>query len=180
MIFPKLCAILYFMKILYDQSAIMAEVKRVGAEITRDYAGKQPLVIGILKGSFVFMADLLRRTDLPCQVEFMQAKSYGSDTVSSGVVRIVKDVDQDIEGRDVLVVEDILDTGNTLNSVCEILRSRKPASLKVCVFLDKKISRKTPLEADYACFEVGEEFVVGYGLDYAEKYRNLPYVGVLN
>jgi hypoxanthine phosphoribosyltransferase len=166
-------------KILYSAEQIAEAVARTGAEITRDYKGKTPLVVGILKGSFVFMADLVRCVDLPCEIEFMAAQSYGRGTTSSGVVRITKDIDTDIAGRDVIIVEDILDTGNTLNSVCEVLRARNPASLRLCVFLDKKIARKVPLEADYACFEVGNEFVIGYGLDYAEKYRNLKDLKVL-
>jgi hypoxanthine phosphoribosyltransferase len=166
-------------KILYSQAEIAEAVNRVASEISRDYAGKTPLFIGVLKGSFVFMADLVRAVDLPCRVDFMVVKSYGQGTVSSGYVRIVKDIDEVIEGRDVIVVEDILETANTLQSVCEVLRARNPASLRVCVFLDKKINRKVQIEADYVCFDVKDEFVVGYGLDYAEKYRNLPYLGVL-
>jgi len=166
-------------KILFDKTAIAKAVKRVGAEISHDYTGKTPLFVGILKGSFMFMADLVREVDLPCQMEFMAAKSYGDSAVSSGVVRITKDIDADIEGRDVIIVEDILDTANTLGSVCEVLRQRNPASLKICVFLDKKVDRKIPVEADYVCFDIENEFVVGYGLDYAEKYRNLPYLGTL-
>jgi hypoxanthine phosphoribosyltransferase len=166
-------------KVLFSREDIAREVGRVAAEITRDYQGKKPLFIGVLKGSFVFMADLIREVDLPCRVDFITAKSYGESTVSSGFVRIVNDVDEIIEGRDVIVVEDILETANTLSNVCEILRSRKPASLRVCTFLDKDDCRKIPFTADYVCFSVENEFVVGYGLDYAEKYRNLPYLGVL-
>jgi hypoxanthine phosphoribosyltransferase len=172
-------------KILYTKEEIAKEVKRVGEEITRDYeetveaTGRKPLLIGILKGSFMFMADLVREIDIACKVEFMSAKSYGQGTASSGFVQIVKDVDSTIEGRDVIIVEDILDTGNTLNELCGLLRSRKPASLKVCVFLDKPSGRKVPFKADYTCFEIENEFVVGYGLDYAERYRNLPELRVL-
>jgi hypoxanthine phosphoribosyltransferase len=166
-------------RVLYSQEDIAREVARVGAEITRDYAGKKPLFIGILKGSFMFTADLIRAVDLPCRVDFITAKSYGENTVSSGFVRIVNDVDEDVEGRDVIVIEDILETANTLANVCEILRSRRPASLKVCTFLDKDVDRKIPFAPDYCCFSIEDEFVVGYGLDYAEKYRNLPYLGVL-
>lgn len=169
-------------KVLYSQYSkekIAEAVKRVGAEITRDYTGKSPLIIGILKGSFIFMADLIREIDLLCQVDFMVVKSYGGGTVSSGLVRIVKDVDMDIKDRDVIIVEDILDTAATLQSVCDVLRARKPRSLKICVFLNKKTRRKILLDADYECFEIENEFVVGYGLDYAEKYRNLPYLAVL-
>ena len=169
-------------KILYSQFSkeqIAKEVKRVGAEITRDYAGKRPLIVCILKGAFMFAADLIREIDLSCKVDFMVVKSYGSGTVSSGFVQIVKDIDMSIEGKDVIIVEDILDTANTLHSVCGELLARNPNSLKVCVFLNKKTSRKLPFDADYECFEIQDEFVVGYGLDYAEKYRNLPYLAVL-
>ncbi|MCL2070925.1 MAG: hypoxanthine phosphoribosyltransferase [Oscillospiraceae bacterium] len=169
-------------KLLYNQHSkaqIAEAVKRVGAEITNDYAGKNPLIIGILKGSFIFMADLVREIDLSCQVDFMVVKSYGGGTVSSGYVRIVKDIDTVIEDRDVIIVEDILDTANTLQNVCDVLLSRKPRSLKVCVFLNKRKNRKIQFDADYECFEIEDEFVVGYGLDYAEKYRNLPYLAVL-
>jgi hypoxanthine phosphoribosyltransferase len=166
-------------QILFTHEQIAEQVKRVGAEITRDYQGKKPLFIGILKGSFVFMADLVRAVDLPCRIDFLSAKSYGEGTVSSGFVRIVKDIDEVVEGRDVIVVEDILDTANTLSSVCEVLQARKPASLKICTFLEKDVSRKIALVPDYYCFRVENEFVVGYGLDYAEKYRNLPYLGMI-
>ncbi|MCL1903903.1 MAG: hypoxanthine phosphoribosyltransferase [Oscillospiraceae bacterium] len=164
----------------YSKEKISEAVKRVGAEITRDYAGKKPLIIGVLKGSFIFMADLVREIDLSCQIDFMVVKSYGGGTVSSGYVNIVKDVDMDIRDRDVIIVEDILDTAGTLQSVCDALSSRNPRSLKVCVFLNKRNKRKIQFDADYECFEIEDEFVVGYGLDYAEKYRNLPYLAVLN
>jgi len=166
-------------RILYTPEQIAEAIKRVGAEITRDYQGKKPLFIGVLKGSFVFLSDLIRAVDLPCRIDFLSAKSYGESTVSSGFVRIIKDIDEVVEGRDVIVVEDILDTANTLSSICEILLARKPASLKICTFLEKDIARKITLVPDYYCFRVENEFVVGYGLDYAEKYRNLPYLGVI-
>ncbi|MCL1832372.1 MAG: hypoxanthine phosphoribosyltransferase [Oscillospiraceae bacterium] len=167
-------------EVLYSQSQIAEAVKRLGEEITRDYEGLEPLFVGVLKGSFVFMADLIRAVDLPSRVDFITAKSYGENTVSSGFVRIVNDVEEVIEGRHVIVVEDILETGNTLSSVCEVLRSRNPASLKVCAFLDKEFNRKIQFYADYHCFTLEEDsFVIGYGLDYAERYRNLPYLGVL-
>ncbi|MCL1866715.1 MAG: hypoxanthine phosphoribosyltransferase [Oscillospiraceae bacterium] len=166
--------------VLYNESQIAEAVRRVGAEITRDYAGKNPLFIGILKGSFMFMADLVRRVELPCEVDFMVAKSYGDSKESSGIVQIVKDIGADIFERDVIIVEDILDTGRTLCSIREVLQTRSPSSIKICVFLDKKTARKSPVTADYVCFEVADEFVVGYGLDYAEKYRNLPDLRSLN
>ena len=166
---------------LYSAEEIAAQVARVAAEITVDYkdAERRPLFVGVLKGAFVFMADLVRQVELPCRLDFMMAQSYGLGTVSSGYVRIVKDIETVIENRDVILVEDILDTANTLSHLCEILCARKPKSLKVCVFLDKKANRKIPFEADYSCFEIDDGFVVGYGLDYAEKYRNLPYLGVI-
>jgi len=173
-------------KILYTKEEIAAQVKRVGQEITRDYAeivettGRKPLMIGILKGSFMFMADLVREIDLACKVEFMSAKSYGQSTVSAGFVQVTKDISTVIEGRDIIIVEDILDTGNTLHELCGLLQARNPSSLKVCVFLDKKVDRKIPFQPDYACFEIENEFVVGYGLDYAERYRNLPDLRVLS
>jgi len=166
-------------RIIYTSEQIAEQVKRVGAEITRDYQGKKPVFIGVLKGSFVFMSDLVRAVDLPCRIDFLSAKSYGEGTVSSGFVRIIKDIDEVIEGRDVIIVEDILDTANTLSSVCEILQSRNPASLKICTFLEKDVARKISLVPDYFCFRVENEFVVGYGLDYAEKYRNLPYLAAI-
>jgi hypoxanthine phosphoribosyltransferase len=173
-------------KILFTKEEIAAQVRRVGQQITADYTetvertGRKPLMIAILKGSFMFMADLVREIDLACKVEFMSAKSYGQSTVSAGVVRIVKDVDTVLEGRDIIIVEDILDSGNTLNELCGLLRARNPASLKVCVFLDKKVDRRIPFEPDYKCFEIEDEFVVGYGLDYAERYRNLPDLRILD
>ncbi|MDR0196761.1 MAG: hypoxanthine phosphoribosyltransferase [Oscillospiraceae bacterium] len=168
-------------RILLDEAAISAAVKRVGAQISADYAAraKPPVIIGVLKGSFVFLADLIRTLTVPCEIDFLTAKSYGQNSHSSGVVQIVKDIDADITGRDVIITEDILESANTLRSVCEILRSRSPASLKVCVFLDKNVKREAPFEADYKCFDIGDEFVVGYGLDYAEKYRYLPYLAAI-
>ncbi|MCL2633657.1 MAG: hypoxanthine phosphoribosyltransferase [Oscillospiraceae bacterium] len=166
-------------RILYDQATIASAVKRVGAIISEEYRDKNPLLIGVLKGSFIFMADLVRVLDIPCEMEFMVAKSYGQRTQSSGVVEILKDINTDINGRDVIIIEDILDTANTLFSITEVLKARNPASIKICVFLDKNIERKVPVTADYKCFDIENEFVVGYGLDYAEKYRNLPYLGVL-
>jgi hypoxanthine phosphoribosyltransferase len=166
-------------RVLFDEAAINQAVKRIGAEISEEYKGKNPLLIGILKGSFVFLADLARAVTIPCEIDFISARSYGQQTKSSGIVEILKDIDTDISGRDVIVVEDILESANTLYSICEILKSREPASIKICIFLNKKIERKFPLEADYKCFDIENDFVVGYGLDYAEKYRNLPYIGIL-
>ncbi len=151
----------------------------MGAEIRRDYAGKEPVLVSILRGSFMFTADLMRALDLPCKVDFMAASSYGSGTSSSGQVKLIKDLVEDIEGKDVLVLEDILDSGNTLSSLLELLKERKPASIKLCVLLDKPERREKPVAVHYTGFSIPDAFVVGYGLDYDEKYRNLPYIGIL-
>ena len=138
-----------------------------------------PVLFSVLRGSYIFMADLTRCIDLPCTVDFMAVSSYGKGTTSSGQVNIIKDLSDSVEGKDVLVVEDILDTGNTLSYLLEILKARNVASLKLCTLLDKPDRRKKPIKADYTGFTIPDAFVVGYGLDYAEKYRNLPYIGVL-
>ena len=166
--------------ILFSEEQIAEAVKALGKRITADHAGKSPVIIGILKGSFIFMSDLVRNIDLDCELDFMIAKSYGNAAVSSGKVRVLKDIDTDIAGRDVIIVEDILDTARTLAAVKEILMERNPASIQICTLLDKVTTKKvSDLRADYKCFDVGDEFVVGYGLDYAERYRNLKYIGVL-
>ena len=152
---------------------------RLGAQITRDYAGKNLLVVGILKGSVLFMADLIREIQLPCKLDFLAVSSYGGDTRSSGVVKIVKDIDIELENYDVLLVEDILDSGRTLSYVCDMLRTRHPASIRVATLLDKPERRVVDLKADYVGTSVPDEFVVGYGLDYCQQYRNVPYIGVL-
>lgn len=168
-------------EILFTEEELEARVKELGAEITRDYAGKNPVFVGILKGSFIFMADLVRAVDLPCSVDFMCVSSYGSGAKTTGAVKIIKDLSQDIEGKDVIMVEDILDTGVTLNYLMNLLGHRNPASLCICTLLNKQARRyeSINLEARYTGFDIPDAFVVGYGLDYAEKYRNLPYVGVL-
>lgn len=166
-------------RILHSEEELKAAVKRIGAQITEDYAGKAPLLVGILKGSVVFMADLMREIELNCDIDFMVAKSYGNAAVSSGNVRILKDLDTDITNRDIIIIEDILDSARTLYSVRNYLMQKNPASIKICTLLDKKVERAFDLKADYKCFDIENEFVVGYGLDYAEKYRTLPYVGVL-
>ncbi|MBR5089000.1 MAG: hypoxanthine phosphoribosyltransferase [Ruminiclostridium sp.] len=168
-------------RILFSEDEIRNAVAALGKRIAADVSGNgTPLFIGILKGSFIFMADLVRETGINCEMDFMIAKSYGNSTVSSGTVNIVKDISADITGRDVIVVEDILDTARTLAAVKELLLSRSPASVKICTLLDKVTAKRvSDLKADYKCFDVGNEFVVGYGLDYAEKYRNLKYIGVL-
>ena len=166
-------------RILYSEEEIKKAVKAVGEKITADYSGKSPLLVGILKGSVVFMSDLMREIKLDCDIDFMVAKSYGNAAVSSGNVKILKDLDTDVTDRDIIIIEDILDSARTLYSVKAYLMQKNPASLKICTLLDKKVERAFDLKADYKCFDIENEFVVGYGLDYAEKYRNLSYIGVL-
>ena len=166
-------------KILIDEETIMKRVAEMGAEITKDYQGKELVVIGILRGGVIFMSDLVKQIKLPLFMDFMAVSSYGMSTKSSGVVRILKDLNEDIEGKDVLIVEDIVDTGLTLHYLVDYIKSRKPKSVKVCCFLDKPSRRKIDVEVDYVGFQIPDKFVVGYGLDYAQKYRNLPYVSVL-
>jgi hypoxanthine phosphoribosyltransferase len=166
-------------QILFDQETIAKRVKELGTQITSDYAGRQPFLICILKGASIFMADLCRRIDLPVALDFMAISSYGAGTSSSGVVRIAKDLDRSIENKDVIIVEDIVDSGLTLSYLLANLSSRHPASLRICVLLDKMERREVEVPVDYRGFVIPDHFVVGYGLDYAEKYRNLPYVGVL-
>lgn len=165
--------------VLLTEEEIKAIVKRLGSEITADYEGKNLLVVSVLKGSVMIMADLLREIKLPLKIDFMAVSSYGSGTASSGTVKIIKDLDINLSGYDILIVEDILDSGATLSSLKEILLTRKPASVKICTFLDKPDRRKADIKADYVGAVIPDEFVVGYGLDYDEKYRNLPYVGIL-
>ena len=166
-------------RVLFSQEELARRVSEIAAEIDRDYAGKEPLLVSVLRGSFVFMADLVRQIHLPCTVDFMAVSSYGSGTTSSGQVKIIKDLSEQIEGKDVIVVEDILDSGNTLSYLLQILQARHPASMKLCTLLDKPDRRIKPVHVDYSGFSIPDEFVVGYGLDFAEKYRNLPYIGVL-
>ena len=166
-------------KILYTEEELSRRVKELGAQIAADYAGRQPMLISVLRGSYVFMADLTRAIDLDVTVDFMAVSSYGAGTVSSGQVEIKKDLSDSIEGRDRIIVEDILDSGNTLYYLMDVLRARRPASIRVCALMDKPERRTKPITADYVGFEVPDEFVVGYGLDYDELYRNLPYIGVL-
>ena len=166
------------LEVLFDEKAIAQRVEALGKEITADYEGKDLLVIAILKGSFMFFSDLLKKIDLPLEIDFMAAKSYGDNT-HPGEVHIVKDLDKPIEGRHILIVEDILDTGQTLHALYKLLDVRGAASLKTCTFLDKPARRTTDFYADYKGYEIPDYFVVGYGLDYAERYRNLPYVAIL-
>ncbi len=167
-------------RVYFSEDQIRQRVKELGEQITRDYAGKDLVVISILRGSFVFAADLIREIDLPCELEFMRLSSYGNSTDSSGSVKIVSDLDGDISGRHVLIIEDILDTGNTLCYLRDhVLAARNPASFRICAMFDKTERRTVDIKADYRGFETPNAFIVGYGLDYAQKYRNLPYVGVL-
>lgn len=167
-------------EILVQPDDLQRRIKELGAEITRDYAGREPLLIGVLKGAVFFLSDLMRQIDVPCTVDFMAVASYGDATESSGVVRILKDLDDSIEGRDVLIVEDIVDSGLTLQYLMKNLRSRRPASLEVCALLTKPARREAEVSAKYIGFEIPNRFVIGYGLDHAERYRNLPYVAALN
>ena len=167
-------------EILFTPEALARRVRELADQITQDYAGKSPLIVGTLRGSFVFMADLVRQINLPLTVDFLSASSYGSGTESSGQVKLKLDLADDISGRDVLIIEDIVDSGNTLSKLLPELQKRGPASLKVCALLDKPERRRVPLHVDYFGFTIPDEFVVGYGLDYAEKYRNLPDIGVLD
>jgi len=167
------------LRVLLSEEQLRQRVREMGAQIASDYAGKEPMLISVLRGSYIFMADLTRSIDLPCRVDFMAVSSYGSGTESSGQVKILKDLSESVEGKDVIVVEDILDSGNTLFYLCNVLRARHAASIRIAALLDKPSRRAKPIHADYAGFEVPDEFVVGYGLDYDERYRNLPYIGVL-
>ncbi len=166
-------------EILLTEEQIRARVQAIGAEITRDFAGRAPLFIGVLKGCFIFMADLMRCVDLPCSVDFMAVSSYGSGTSTTGAVNIIKDLNQDIAGKDIILVEDILDSGVTLHYLTEYLSVRRPATITIATLMDKPARRKAPVFARYSGFEIPDAFVVGYGLDYDERYRNLPYIGIL-
>ena len=166
-------------EILVQADDLRHRVRQLGEEISRDYADKDLLLIGVLKGAVFFLADLMREIETPCEVDFMAVASYGSATESSGVVRILKDLDTDIKGKHVLIVEDIIDSGLTLSWLISNLGSREPASLKVCTLLRKPEAAKVAIDVEWAGFDIPNEFVVGYGLDYAEKYRNLPFVGTL-
>lgn len=166
-------------EVLLQPAELTARIGEMGAQISQEYAGKDLLLIGVLKGAVIFLSDLLRSISIPVAIDFMAVSSYGAATKSSGVVRIQKDLEESIQGRHVLVVEDIVDTGLTLQYMLENLDSRHPASLKVCCLLDKPERRQVQVAPDYVGFRIPDKFVVGYGLDYAEKYRNLPYIGIL-
>ena len=166
-------------QILFDEEKIAEIVQNMGRQISEDYKGKNLLLISVLKGSLIFMADLMREITVPCAIDFLSVSSYGAGTTTSGEVRILKDLDTTLEGKDVLVVEDILDSGVTLSYLLKNLSARNPNSIRLCTFLDKPERRRVNITADYIGASVPDEFIVGYGLDYAELYRNLPYVGVL-
>ncbi len=167
-------------QVLFTRQEIASTVKRLAAEITRDYQGKNPVLIGILKGSFVFMADLVRLLDFPLEVEFITLSSYGQDTQSSGKIKVVQGLRCPVKGRDVLVIEDIVDTGVTSTFLMEYLRRKKPATLKLCSLLDKPARRRVPILIDYLGFTVPDKFIVGYGIDWNEKFRHLPDICVLD
>jgi hypoxanthine phosphoribosyltransferase len=167
------------LEVLFSAEQIQARIKQIGADITRDYAGRNPLLIGVLKGACFFLSDLLRAIDTRLSIEFMAISSYGSSTRTSGEVRILKDLDVAVEGRDIIVVEDIVDTGLTLSYLMANLKSRGAASVKLVALLDKYERRERPVEIDYLGFQIPDHFVVGYGLDFAERYRNLPFIAVL-
>jgi hypoxanthine phosphoribosyltransferase len=167
-------------EVLIEEDVLRSRVVELGDEISRDYDGRELLLIGVLKGAVFFMADLMRQLTVPCEIDFMAISSYGASTDSSGVVRILKDLDINIEGRDVLVVEDIIDSGLTLSYLMRNLEAREPASLEVCALLTKPERREIDVTVRYVGFEIPNRFVIGYGLDFAERYRNLPYVGVLD
>lgn len=167
------------LKVLLTQEELREKVKELGRQITQDFQGKNLMIVTVLKGAVVFLADLMREIDVPAEIDFMVVSSYGAGTKSSGVVKIVKDLDVPLKDKDLLIVEDILDSGMTLSYLKELLEGREPRSIRIATLLDKPARRKVDLKADYIGYSVPDEFVVGYGLDYDEKYRNLPYIGIL-
>lgn len=166
-------------RILITEDKLCERIKELGKEISRDYSGKKILAVGILKGSVVFLADLIRNIDSEVSIDFMTVSSYGNSAQTSGVLKIKKDLDTDISGKDVLIVEDIIDSGITLSKLKEELEKRNPASLKICTLLNKPERRTAEVDVEYIGFDIPNEFIIGYGLDYAEKYRDLPFVGIL-
>ena len=166
-------------RVLLSEEQLRQRVRELGEEISKEYAGKEILMIGVLRGAVMFMADLARAIDVPVMIDFMAVSSYGTSTSSSGIVRILKDLDEEVAGKHVLIVEDIIDSGLTLSYLVDNIKSRQPASVRICTLLNKPERRKVDLEVNYNGFVVPDEFVVGYGLDYAEKYRNLPFIGIL-
>lgn len=165
--------------VLISEQQLADEVKKLGEQISRDYADRNLMMVSVLKGSVVFMADLMRAISVPASIDFMSVTSYGKGVKTSGVVRIIKDLDEELDGRDILIVEDILDSGMTLSYLKEHIMAKGARSIRIATLLDKPERRRVDIHPDYSCFSVPDEFVVGYGLDYAEKYRNLPYVGIL-
>ncbi|MGN0250738.1 MAG: hypoxanthine phosphoribosyltransferase [Oliverpabstia sp.] len=165
--------------VLIDEKKVDQRIEEIGKAISEAYEGKCVHMVCVLKGSVFFACELAKRITVPVTLDFMSVSSYGNDTKSSGVVKIVKDLDEPLEGKDVLIVEDIIDSGRTLSYLIEILKQRRPASLQLCTLLDKPERRVKEVQVDYTCFEIPDEFVVGYGLDYAQKYRNLPYIGII-
>jgi len=165
--------------VLLDEKKVDTRIQEIGEQISKDYEGKQVHIICVLKGSVFFACELAKRITVPVSLDFMSVSSYGDDTQSSGIVKIVKDLDEKLEGKDVLIVEDIIDSGRTLSYLMEILMQRKPSSMRLCTLLDKPERRVVEVPVDYTCFEIPDEFVVGYGLDYAQRYRNLPYIGIV-
>lgn len=166
-------------EVLISEEEIQAKIKELGGKLSAEYEGRDPLVICVLKGAFIFMADLVKNITVPMELDFMAVSSYGASTKSSGVVKIIKDLDESVEGRDVLIVEDIIDSGLTLSYLIDLLENRKAKSIAVVTLFDKPARRTVDLQADYTGFVLPDAFVVGYGLDYAEHYRNLPYIGIL-
>ena len=166
-------------KILISYDEIVDAAKKLGQQLTKDYQDKNPIFVGILKGSVPFMAELIKHIDTHIELDFMLVSSYHGGTASSGVINVIKDIDQDITGRDILFVEDIIDTGQTLKNLCNLFKERNAASVKIATLLDKPEGRVVEIDADYTCFTIPNEFVVGYGFDYNENYRNIPYIGIL-
>lgn len=169
----------HHVEVMISEEDVNARIRAMGEQISRDYAGKQVHLICVLKGGSFFMCELAKRITVPVSLDFMSVSSYGSDTKSSGIVKIVKDLDESIQGKDVLVVEDIIDSGRTLSYLMELLKDRGPESLHLCTLLDKPDRRVVPVKVDYTGFPIPDEFVVGYGLDYDQRYRNLPYIGIV-
>jgi hypoxanthine phosphoribosyltransferase len=166
-------------EVLISEEQIQAKVKELASQLSRDYRGKSPVLVGVLNGAFVFLSDLIRRLELDCTIDFVAWASYGKDTSSSGIFRIMKDLETNVESKHVLVVEDIIDTGLTLHYLLDTIRARRPASVKVVALLDKPSRRRIEAKADYLGFQIPDAFVVGYGLDFAQGYRNLPFIGIL-
>ena len=166
-------------RVLIAEEEIAAKVREIAGQINRDYKCKNPMLISVLRGSFIFMADLVRALDIDCTIDFLAVSSYGKKSITTGAVKITKDLDMDIENRHIIVVEDILDSGLTLSYIMNLINAKNPASIRLCALLDKPARRTVPVYVDYSGFIIPDEFVVGYGLDYADRFRNLPYIGVL-